>query len=145
MDSDNTHYYQYPFYLLPDVKSATQTSKVDKYVFLPYAQALSNTGEHPDTLEWTDLLTSSDSAYIKTDVANIRSVEKEATDQSGQFTLAANVTDNETGADITIVGSSLVFTQDRILHCSKAFSVVHPLQNPQFLLMQNSIPIRICL
>ena len=53
MDSDNTHYYQYPFYLLPDVKSATQTSKVDKYVFLPYAQALSNTGEHPDTLEWT--------------------------------------------------------------------------------------------
>lgn len=106
MDSDNTHYYQYPFYLLPDVKSATQTSKVDKYVFLPYAQALSNTGEHPDTLEWTDLLTSSDSAYIKTDVANIRSVEKEATDQSGQFTLAANVTDNETGADITIVGSS---------------------------------------
>ena len=112
MDSDNTHYYQYPFYLLPDVKSATQTSKVDKYVFLPYAQALSNTGEHPDTLEWTDLLTSSDSAYIKTDVANIRSVEKEATDQSGQFTLAANVTDNETGADITIVGSSLVFTQD---------------------------------
>ena len=112
MDSDNTHYYQYPFYLLPDVKSATQTSKVDKYVFLPYAQALSNTGEHPDTLEWTDLLTSSDSAYIKTDMANIRSVEKEATDQSGQFTLAANVTDNETGADITIVGSSLVFTQD---------------------------------
>ena len=112
MDSDNTHYYQYPFYLLPDVKSATQTSKVDKYVFLPYAQALSNTGEHPDTLEWTDLLTSSDSAYIKTDVANIRSVEKEATDQSGQFTLAANVTDNETGANITIVGSSLVFTQD---------------------------------
>ena len=79
MDSDNTHYYQYPFYLLP---------------------------------EWTDLLTSSDSAYIKTDVANIRSVEKEATDQSGQFTLAANVTDNETGADITIVGSSLVFTKD---------------------------------
>ena len=93
------------------------------------------------------MLTSSDSAYIKTDVANIRSVEKEATDQSGQFTLAANVTDNETGADITIVGSSLVFTQDpdRILHCSKAFSVVHLLQNPQFLLMQNSIPIRICL
>ena len=45
-------------------------------------------------------------------LANIRSGEKEAPDQSGQFTLAANVTDNETGADITIVGSSLVFTQD---------------------------------
>ena len=85
-------------------------------------------------------------------MANIRSVEKEATDQSGQFTLAANVTDNETGADITIVGSSLVFTQDadsvvagQNLALFKGISVVHPLQNPQFLLMQNSIPIRICL
>ena len=112
MDSDSTHYYQYPFYLLPDVASADQTSKVEKYVFMPYAQALSNTGAHSDTITWTDLLTTSDSAYIKTDIANMKTFEKESGDQTGSFTVAANVTDSQTGADITIVGSSLAFTND---------------------------------
>ena len=112
MDSDHSHYYQYPFYLLPDVASATQTSKVENYVFMPYAQAISNSGAHPDTITWTDLLTTSDSAYVKTDIANIKTFEKESGDQTGSFTIAANVTDSETGADITIVGSALAFTSD---------------------------------
>lgn len=112
MDSDHSHYYQYPFYLLPNVASATQTSKVEKYVFMPYAQAISNTGTHPDTITWTDLLTTSDNAYIKTDITNIKTFEKESGDQTGNFSIAANVTDSETGADITILGSSLTFTND---------------------------------
>ena len=112
MDSDHSHYYQYPFYLLPNVASATQTSKVEKYVFMPYAQAISNTGTHPDTITWTDLLTTSDNAYIKTDITNIKTFEKESGDQTGNFSIAANVTDSETGADIPILGSSLTFTND---------------------------------
>ncbi|WP_294783259.1 Gldg family protein [uncultured Eubacterium sp.] len=112
MDSDSTHYYQYPFYLLPNVASATQTSKVEKYVFMPYAQPISNSGAHPDTITWTDLLTTSDSAYVKTDIANIKTFEKEDGDQTGSFSIAANITDSETGADITILGSSLAFTND---------------------------------
>ena len=112
MDSDHSHYYQYPFYLLPDVASATQTSKVEKYVFMPYAQAISNSGAHPDTITWTDLLTTSENAYIKSDIANIRSFEKESGDQTGQFSVAANVTDSETGADITIIASSMALTSD---------------------------------
>lgn len=112
MDSDSTHYYQYPFYLLPDVASATQTSKVSNYVFMPYAQAVTNAGEHPDTITWTDLLTTSDNAYVKTDISNITTFEKESGDQSGKFTLAANVTDSESGADITVVASVLAFSND---------------------------------
>ncbi|WP_296117458.1 Gldg family protein [uncultured Eubacterium sp.] len=112
MDSDHSHYYQYPFYLLPNVASATQTSKVEKYVFMPYAQAISNSGAHPDTITWTDLLTTSDNAYIKTDITNIKTFEKESGDQTGSFSIAANITDSETGADITILGSSLTFTND---------------------------------
>lgn len=112
MDSDQSHYYQYPFYLLPDVASTDQTSKVDNYVFMAYAQAISNTGEHPDTITWTDLLTTSENAYVKTDIANIKTFEKESGDQTGSFSVAANVTDSETGANITIVGSSLAFTSD---------------------------------
>ena len=112
MDSDSSHYYQYPFYLLPDVASATQTSKVSNYVFMPYAQALTNAGAHPDTITWTDLLTTSDNAYVKTDISNVTTFEKESGDQSGKFTLAANVTDSESGADITVVASVLAFSND---------------------------------
>lgn len=112
MDSDSSHYYQYPFYLLPDVASATQTSKVSNYVFMPYAQALTNAGVHTDTITWTDLLTTSDNAYVKTDISNITTFEKESGDQSGKFTLAANVTDSESGADITVVASVLTFSND---------------------------------
>lgn len=112
MDSDSSHYYQYPFYLLPDMASATQTSKVTNYVFMPYAQALTNAGAHPDTITWTDLLTTSDNAYVKTDISNITTFEKESGDQTGKFTLAANVTDSESGADITVVASVLAFSND---------------------------------
>lgn len=112
MDSDSSHYYQYPFYLLPDVASATQTSKVSNYVFMPYAQALTNAGVHTDTITWTDLLTTSDNAYVKTDISNITTFEKESGDQSGKFTLAANVTDSKSGADITVVASVLAFSND---------------------------------
>lgn len=112
MDSDSSHYYQYPFYLLPDVASATQTSKVSNYVFMPYAQALTNAGVHTDTITWTDLLTTSDNAYVKTDISNITTFEKESGDQSGKFTLATNVTDSESGADITVVASVLAFSND---------------------------------
>lgn len=112
MDSDSSHYYQYPFYLLPDVASATQTSKVSNYVFMPYAQALTNAGVHTDTITWTDLLTTSDNAYVKADISNITTFEKESGDQSGKFTLAANVTDSKSGADITVVASVLAFSND---------------------------------
>lgn len=112
MDSDSSHYYQYPFYLLPDVVSATQTSKVSNYVFMPYAQALTNAGVHTDTITWTDLLTTSDNAYVKTDISNITTFEKKSGDQSGKFTLAANVTDSKSGADITVVASVLAFSND---------------------------------
>ncbi len=112
MDSDSSHYYQYPFYLLPDVASATQTSKVSNYVFMPYAQALTNAGAHPDTITWKDLLTTSDTAYVKTGISNITTFEKESGDQTGKFTLAANVTDSESGADITVVASVLAFSND---------------------------------
>ena len=104
MDSDSSHYYQYPFYLLPDVASATQTSKVSNYVFMPYAQALTNAGVHTDTITWTD--------YVKADISNITTFEKESGDQSGKFTLAANVTDSKSGADITVVASVLAFSND---------------------------------
>ncbi len=112
MEEDNYHCYQYPFYLLPDVESADITAKVDGYIFAPYAQAVVNLEQDTDNLTWTELLTTSESAYIKEDIANMTSFAREEGDQSGEFVLAANVADASTGAEITVFGSIDIFTAD---------------------------------
>lgn len=112
MEGDNYHCYQYPFYLLPDVESSDMTSKVDGYIFAPYAQAVTNLEQNTDNLTWTNLLTTSESAYIKEDVANMTSFAKEDGDQSGEFVLAANVTDSTTGAEVTVLASAITFSKD---------------------------------
>ena len=112
MEGDNNHCYQYPFYLLPDVESSDMTSKVDGYIFAPYAQAITNLKQNTDNLTWTNLLTTSESAYIKEDVANITSFAKEDGDRSGEFVLAANVTDSTTGAEVTVLASAITFSKD---------------------------------
>ena len=63
-------------------------------------------------MEWTPLLNTSDSAYIKENVQEIRTYEKEEGDPQGQYTLAASVSDNETGAEVTVISSPYVFTSD---------------------------------
>lgn len=112
MEGSGQHYYQYPFYLLPDIQSADATASIDGYIFFPDGQALTNTKKHEDKLEWTPLLNTSDSAYIKENVQEIRTYEKEEGDPQGQYTLAASVSDNETGAEVTVISSPYVFTSD---------------------------------
>ncbi len=112
MEEDTSHYYQYPLYLLPDVASSGVTSNVNGYIFVPYAQALTNLEKDTENLTWTSLLTTSSSAYIKEDIANIKSYEKEESDQSGTFTIAAQVTDSSTGAEVTVAASNMLFTDE---------------------------------
>ena len=109
MESDMSHCYQYPFYLLPDVQSADQTSNVDGYVMMLDAQPVVFTAEDSDTLTCTPLLETSSSAYLKTDLANMKTYEKEDGDEEGTFTIGANVTDSETGAELTVIGSVAAF------------------------------------
>lgn len=109
MDGDPYHCYQYPFYLLPDVDTADQTANVDGYVMLVYSQAFSFAAEDSDTLTWTSLLETSGSAYLKTELENMTTYEKESGDEEGTFTIGANVVNSETGADITVFGSVMVF------------------------------------
>lgn len=109
MEADAYHCYQYPFYLLPDVDYADQTADVEGYVMIIYAQAAAFDEEAAETLTWTPLLESSDSAYLKTDLENMTTYEKESGDEEGTFTIGANVVNSETGADITVIGSVMAF------------------------------------
>lgn len=110
MESDTSHYYQYPYYLLPTVESADQTSSVDNYVFAPFMQALTNLETDTENLTWTDLLTTSSTAYVKSDLSNLTTYEWEDGDAAGQFSVAAQVTDSSTGAQVTVVTSTYLFT-----------------------------------
>lgn len=109
MESDRSAYYQYPFYLLPNVVSADQTENVDGYVMIVDAQAVSNIDEESETLTFTSLLETSSSAYLKTNLDTMTTYEKEDGDEEGTFILGANVTDSETGADVTVITSVLTF------------------------------------
>ena len=80
-------YYQNPAYLLPEVEYDTVTDGLTgKYIFMPYAQAV--TVEEREDITVDSLLTTSDSAISKTDLANAQSYEKEEGDLDGPFNLA---------------------------------------------------------
>ena len=55
------------------------------------------------------MLETSSSAYLKSDLVNLTTYEKEDGDEEGTFVIGANVTDSETGADITVIGSVAAF------------------------------------
>lgn len=109
MESDRSSYYQYPFYLLPNIVSADQTANVEGYIMIVDAQAVTNIDEDSETLTFTSLLESSSSAYLKTNLDTMTTYEKEDGDEEGTFILGANVVDSETGADVTVITSVVAF------------------------------------
>lgn len=95
---------QAPYYLVPDIQNTDITSSLvsnNHYVLIPLAQGIVETEDHRDTLNIENLLTTSDSAYAKSDVENMTTYSKEDGDINGPFNIAVSVTesiddDNET-------------------------------------------------
>lgn len=96
VEGDANHYYQNPFYLLPDVASDTLTSGIygSKYIFAPYAQAMTVT--EAEDISVTALLTTTDSSFNKSDLNNLESVDKAEGDLEGPFNLGM-VLEKQTG------------------------------------------------
>ena len=113
-ETDNGHYYQNPFYLIPEVKSNTYTSDFadSKYVFAPYAQGL--TVSENDALSVTQMLVTSENAVVKDDPQNMTSYESEDGDETGQFTLGAKVekTADDTTSTLFVFSSENLFTDE---------------------------------
>lgn len=93
----------YPHYLLPDLQSHEITAPLidgGYMVLYPIAQGLDIATNLRSTLTVTELLTSSDAAYAKTDIANMTTFDKEAGDVDGPFALAAAVEDSRDGSKL---------------------------------------------
>ncbi len=128
VEGDTDHYYQQPYYLLPNIESATLTSSASSsYVFAPSAQGMtypedtastestesvSDTESSDSGITYTPLLTTSDKAYSKVDVANMTTFDKEDGDIEGPFTLGLDVTktvDDDKTTDLIIYSCAGIF------------------------------------
>ena len=96
LEGDAQHYaMQMPYYLVPDVNSTEAISDFASqgyYVLAPYAQGIRQLDNVRDTLTIESLLTTSDSAYSKTDV-NTDTLEKTDEDIDGPFDLGVSITE----------------------------------------------------
>ena len=59
----------------------------------PISQPVKTLSDYRDTLQISSLLSTSDKAYIKTDVQNMTTYEKEDSDEEGSFQVGVSVTE----------------------------------------------------
>lgn len=109
----NKNYYMsgYTNYLLPKIQSSAISSLItndNMYVFLPNAHGITKSDSIADNITYSSLLKSSAAAFIKTDVANIETLEKQDGDQTGQYDLGVLLTDSDTGGKIVWFSSSYI-------------------------------------
>lgn len=97
LEGDSKHYImQVPYYLVPTINSTEITSEMvldNRYVLMPIAQSVKILDEYRDSLTIEPILTTSENAYIKADVENMTTFEKEDGDQEGQFHLGVCISE----------------------------------------------------
>lgn len=87
---------QNPYYLLPNIESGeinSELSSQSRYVLVPLAQGIKKADNIRDTLNISSILTTSDSAYSKTNLKDMDTMEKEEGDIDGPFDLAVSITE----------------------------------------------------
>lgn len=97
VEGEASHYSQNPYYLIPELSGSDVTSSLagsDRHVFMPYAQGITVDENLRDTLTVNQILTTSDSAYAKTDPTNMTTYEKEKDDIDGPFALGIYATED---------------------------------------------------
>ena len=128
VEGDKDHYYQQPYYLLPDIASGSLTTSASGgYVFAPSAmgitypknedstESVDSTEDTTGQITYTPLLTTSDDSYVKQDVANLTTLEKEDGDINGPFTIGLDVqqkVDDDNTTELIIYSCQMMFTDD---------------------------------
>lgn len=96
-EGDAQHYaMQMPYYLVPSVESteaSSQAASSDYLTLAPFAQGIQKLDDVRDTVKIESILTTSDSAYSKTDM-NSTQIEKEEGDVDGPFDIGVSITES---------------------------------------------------
>ena len=132
VEGDTSSYYQYPNYLVPTLNSHEITDPLienNYHVFMPLVQSISAVKTIRSTLEVTSLMTTSDSAFSRTDLTN-NSAEKAEGDTDGPFDVAFAVTeqvkDGETRA--VILGTPYFLDDNFILYAGNSNLLLNSLK-----------------
>lgn len=96
-EGDAQHYaMQMPYYLVPEVESTEASSEAaasDYLTLAPFAQGIQKLDDVRDTVNIESILTTSDSAYSKTNM-NSSQIEKEEGDVDGPFDIGVSITES---------------------------------------------------
>lgn len=96
-EGDSNHFVsQNPYYLLPNIENNEITEELSaqsRYVLAAMAQGIRQIENVRDSLQISSILRTSDSAYSKTDLENMESVEQEEGDIQGPFDLGVMITE----------------------------------------------------
>lgn len=110
VESDRNHYYQTPYYLLPNVDYSDVTADIysSNYIFSPYTMSLDFDMENEDrTVEV--FLSTSENAYAKADPATAETFDYVEGDVRGTFNTGVLITEEET--KLAVISSGYVFTE----------------------------------
>ncbi|MGN0376229.1 MAG: Gldg family protein, partial [Suilimivivens sp.] len=114
IEPDKSNYYSDPFWLLPNVTYDTITSGVynsGSYVFAPYSQGLTEIEQ--DDVAISVLLSSSDESYVRDNIENGDSYDKQEDDLEGPFDIGVKCvkTTGEEESTAVIYSSTDLFTE----------------------------------
>ncbi|MDE6406372.1 MAG: Gldg family protein [Lachnospiraceae bacterium] len=113
VEGDRNYYYQNPYYLFPEIASTEVTAPLaDGLVFAPFSKGLSY-DDDTDEMHYTPLLTTSGSAFSKTDITDNSDYSKGANDIDGPFTVSVEVeksTEDGAVSHAFLVGGESLFT-----------------------------------
>lgn len=117
LEGDQEHYIaQNQYYLLPNIESHEITSNLSsksKYVLTALSPSIKTLENVRDTIKIDSILTTSDSAYEKTDLENMETTEKEDGDLEGPFPLGVSITEelsDDKKTQIVYFSSSAIFS-----------------------------------
>lgn len=95
VEGDANHYAGNPLYLVPNVSSGSDITEnlTGRYTLLFGAQAIEKLDDVRTGLTIQNLLTTSDSAYVKENVENMQTLTKEDGEEEGSFPLAVAISE----------------------------------------------------
>ncbi len=118
IEGNSQYYYQAPYYLLPEIESDAATSSASSgYIFAPYAQGFTypEQTEEGSDITYTPLLTTSEDAYSKVNLATAQTLEKEENDIVGPFAIGLHVSkasakEEGESTELYLFGTADIFT-----------------------------------
>lgn len=114
LEDDTGRYYQYQAYLLPVIAQDDVTADItNNYVMSAFSQSLTIPDSEVDGYTITPLLTTSENAYIHTDVQDEAALERTDSESTGTYNVGVkSVKTNEDGSTSTAIVYSSQFIFD---------------------------------